>query len=196
MKPLTRSPLFIFAQTWAAASLLFGVVTPPVQAAEPQAYSGRADLCAVDQSKVVVENVGSGQTIMRNMVQLFRISSDDAALMNGWEVLTFDSKQMKNGKQYSEGETYFIPNNINAGAFAEEFNFLVTANISGMYQGIGSLKGVTADYVLAVNADDPEYCYDHPYCDDPGTDCTYLTDIPGQDPFGFHVTGTIYDMPE
>ena len=175
--------------------VFIAAITQIAQASDPVPFAGKVNLCAVDFSKSWVETKGKGQQIHRNLVYVSHLETD-SPLLSGWEVLTVDVTYKKDGSQYSDGQTYMVPDNIAVGAFFEEFSILVTDVLTGTYHGVGSLTGVTVDYTIPINWDDPDYCYDHPYCDDPGTACEYLHEMVDQEPFGYYIYGTIYGLDE
>lgn len=202
MKSLSRYINFSFSLL-AVALLLFGDGMMQAVEAETQSYTGKANLCAIDNSKVTVETKGS-KTITRNMVFVYEIRTDHP-FVSGWEVMTFDSTVKKDGSQYSEGESYFVPDGAMGGpimgSWREEFDILVNDPIYGKFNGMGSLDGMTVDYKISVNPAGLEFCYQHPYCVNPWTSCQYLYQLPGPDggdpvPFGYDISGEIYDLPE
>lgn len=113
--------------------------------------------------------------------------------MQGWEVLTSDSKTLKNGKTIYSYEAFFTPDGVEGGALIDTSKFVMQNPpvISGTYRGSGALKGVTVDYELTINMFTADYCYNHPYCEMPGTACVYLYEMPEPAPFAWNVTGYV-----
>lgn len=175
----------------ASVTLLFAIGATQVAVAQEVPFEGKVNLCAVDFTHRTVEEKGKGKIIERDMVYLYRIVTDYPAI-NGWDVMTFDFTTDRDGRQYTTGDIFFIPDEYAAGAFQEQlFNLLITDSMPGRFLGLGSLAGVTVDYTLSVNLPEAEYCFDHPYCDDHPGACFYLPEL-GAPPIGYDFTGTVY----
>ncbi len=117
-------------------------------------YQGTATLCAINPFGSTTETKGNnGVTDTYDFVMLYRIETDNP-LMNGWEVLTSNSRLSKNNTGYYWGEAVLTPDLYAAtGTLVDAFKFNAqqSASISGTYSGTGDLDGTTVDYELAVD---------------------------------------------
>ena len=122
-------------------------------AAEPEPYTARAVLCYYDFSNQQIQEIGKGRLITTDSVLVFRIISDDNALMNGWEYLEDNSNLNRNDKGKVWGHLEMYPDDAYddalggyAGYFEENYNIKTKDGLVGVYTGTGSLAGVTVTY--------------------------------------------------
>ena len=156
---------------------------------EPQFYTGTATLCAVDNpANVTTESRGNnGVTYTYNQVLLFYIATDHS-LMNGWEVLTSNTKSTTSGGGYNWGEAVLTPD-LGSGTLVDEFKFPVKQDdsIRGTYIGTGNYEGVTVDYALGPFMPLPSVCPDMPpQCTDGTYDC-----VPVPPGLGYYINGEV-----
>lgn len=188
------TPRKTLLSTFTSAVLVFAAGATQVAMAESVPFVGNVNLCAVDMSGVTIEEMGEGLRIERNWVYAYRFDTDHPAF-TGWDVMTFDSKFVRDIRQYTTGEHYLTPDDYAVGAIREEMIDLLIEDepISGTMVGMGSLDGVSVEYTTTLNMGNAEYCYNHPYCDDPGANCTYLDEL--SPPIGYDLEG-IVNTPE
>jgi hypothetical protein len=150
-KQVTR---FLFTGYPARAVLFIAGILQIGICAAAVPFEGTATLCAINPFGSTTETRGNnGVTYTYDLVMLYRIQTDNP-LMNGWEVLTSNSKLSKNNTGYYWGDAVLTPDlHAGTGTLVDQFKFNAqqSANISGTYSGTGDLDGTTVEYELSVD---------------------------------------------